>query len=170
MKFHSFIFFALATSTAAGAGVAAPGFKTVCFGARHLCVQVPSAWSGAALRTQSAGGTDKIVAVYKVHAAGQDVGFPEGFTATARSVGPKLNLAAVYADTADELESLSSDITYRRLTSDWFVLSGHDAKGYIFYLKGVAGSGIYKELNVYYPPGNAAYWSPLLGPMGKTFR
>lgn len=151
-------------------GEAAPvRLSILCHGNHGLCIRYPEAWPKKTLRTETSGGIDKIVAVYQLHSTSAETGVPEGLTATSRAVGTSLKIDQVYASTLEELTDSAAKITYKRLADTWFVLSGYDAKGFVFYLKGAADKNNYKELNIYYPPENASYWKGLLGPMAQAF-
>lgn len=148
-----------------------PALNTFCSNSsKTLCVLYPAAWNKSSFRTEKAAGGEKITAVYAYHPSGSSTGFAEGFDASASPSSGYVDLKEAMADQQQALVETGAKITYSKLGDDWYVLSGTDFRGNVFYDKVVETGRFHKELNVVYPARNSKYWQGFLGQMARDFR
>lgn len=148
-----------------------PALGTFCSSpARTLCVLYPAAWKKSSFRTEKSGGGEKITAIYAFHPSGTGTGFAEGFDASVSPSSGYVDLKAAMADQTQALTETGAKVTYSKLGDDWYVLSGTDFRGSVFYDKVVETGHFHKELNVVYPVSNGKYWQGFLGRMTRDFR
>jgi len=150
---------------------AAPALSTFCSSpSKTLCVLYPAAWKKSSFRTEKSAGGEKITAIYAYHPSGSSTGFAEGFDASASPSSGYVDLKAAMADQQQELTESGAKVTYSKLGDDWYVLSGTDFRGNVFYDKVVETGRFHKELNVVYPARNGRYWQGFLDRLARDFR
>jgi hypothetical protein len=76
----------------------------------------------------------------------------------------------VAASAADERARLSENgkVTYAVVRPTWFVLSGQQ-NGQVFYLKSVLARNAFSTMELRYPAGQTASWSPVAAQVSRCF-
>jgi hypothetical protein len=77
--------------------------------------------------------------------------------------------ATVLSQAADYEAKSLSDVAYRTVRHNWYVLSG-TSKGKVVYLKTLAADDRWISLRLVYPAAAARKWNPLVGRMGACLK
>lgn len=156
-------------ATAASASTAP--YQEVCTSpAKALCVVYPSTWKKTSIRIERSKNQEKITALYAYHQIDADTGFAEGLEASLSPGSSGFDAKTALDEDIQARADILSTVTYSASGPNWYVISGTDFRGNIFYSKSVNGTAHFKTLNILYPPSNKAYWGKILKDVSQKFK
>ena len=153
------------------AGADTAMYRQVCTSpARALCLTYPSTWNRTSIRIERSKDQEKITALYAYHQIDADTGFAEGLEASLSSENAEFKVKTALAEDIQARKEILSTVTYSASGPNWYVISGTDFRGNIFYSKLVKTDHSLKTLNILYPSGNKTYWNKILGNITQSFK
>ena len=161
----------LTNAAAASTTTSAVAYQQVCASpAKALCLTYPSTWNKTSIRTERSKNQEKITALYAYHQIDADTGFAEGLDASSSPYNAGFKVKAALAEDIQARKEILSTVTYSASGPNWYVISGTDFRGNVFYSKLVKTDHSLKTLNVLYPSGNKLYWNKILGHITQNFK
>ena len=146
-------------------------YQQVCASpAKTLCITYPSAWNRTSIRIERSKNQEKITALYAYHQIDADTGFAEGLEASSSPDSAGFKVKTALAEDIQARKEILSTVTYSASGPNWYVISGTDFRGNIFYSKLVKTDHSLKTLNFLYPSDNKTYWNKILGTITQGFK
>ncbi len=171
MKRISLLIVGLAATASANTTANTAAYQEVCASpAKALCVIYPAAWKRTSIRTERSKNQEKITALYAYHQINADTGFAEGLEASLSAASAGFDARTALTEDIQARREILSTVTYSASGANWYVISGTDFRGNIFYSKSVGTGAYVKALNILYPPSNKTYWNGILKDITQKFR
>ena len=146
-------------------------YQQVCASStKTLCLTYPSTWNRTSIRIERSKDQEKITALYAYHQIDADTGFAEGLEASSSLYDAEFKVKMALAEDIQARKEILSTVIYSASGINWYVISGTDFRGNIFYSKLARTDRSLKMLNILYPSGNKLYWNRILRIITQNFK